>query len=212
MSVTKDSKHEPENGEPETGDKLPEDVDEHETQKSTELEVQGDEMVQDVPHEPPIRVSSHLCTQTEKGVHYELYERRFKSALSAGRRLVNESIIVMSDASDVKLLREARNKTVVCKTELSSIFHHVCSLPLDEAQTIHYNEQYEIFESKHNEFLFHIAQRITDVQTEVQSRGSIRSSRSSRSNRSRLSNTSKHFEAAAKAAALAAKLFSQPLW
>ena len=204
MSDTEDSIHKPE-----TGDLFMEAVvehDDHEMQKLTELEAECDGVAQDVPLEPSARVSSRLRTQTEKGLSYEidLFAQRFKSAVSLWCKSVNESTI-MSDATDAKLLREVHDKTIDCITEVTDTFHHLCSLPVDEPQmTCHY-VQYEEFEAKHNEFLFQISQRIYDVKTENESRGSARSSRS-RSQRSRVSNTSKHSEAAAEVAALAAKM------
>ena len=198
--------------EPETDNLVPEDdiVCSGETQE-IKLQSEFDEMTQEVPLEPlsePIQGSSRMRKQTEKGLSYEieLYAKRFKSAISSWRKSFNESTILMSDTMDADLLREARDRVIGCVHEVNSIYGRLSSLPVDEPQSSRYSEQFEEFETKHNEFLCHISQRICDLKTEVESRGSVRSLRSNRTGHSRTSNISRHSIAAAEAAALTAKL------
>lgn len=139
FSDTEDSKHELK-----TDDLVPAEGVEHdgEMQKSPELETESNEtheMAQEVPRESSpesIRVSSRVRKQTERGLCYEidLYARRLKSAVSLWHKSVNESTILMTDATDANQLRVARDQVIGCINEVTNIYDHFSSLPIDESQ------------------------------------------------------------------------------
>ena len=82
----------------------------------------------------------------------------------------------MSDATDANQLRVARDQVIGCINEVTNIYDHLSSLPIDESQRSHYSVLHEDVETKHNQFLCQVSQRIYDLKMEVESRGSVRSS------------------------------------
>ena len=182
-------------------------MDEPGAQAIVEPATEGSETAQETEH-VPVRSSSRDQKQTEKGLQYEidLYSRHFKASVSAWRKAVNKTSIIMSDVTEIDKIRSARDQVISNMNEIYDVYGHLTSLPLEEDKKSHYNNQFESIEEEHNRVLSKVSERNCEIQAEIASRGSVRSVRTNRTRHSRVSNTSRHSEAAAEAAALATKL------
>ena len=97
-------------------------MDEPGTQAIFEPATEGSETAEETER-VPVRSSSRDRKQTEKGLQYEidLYSRRFKASVSAWRKAVNKTSIIMSDVTEIDKIRSARDQVISNMNEIYDV-------------------------------------------------------------------------------------------
>ena len=149
---------------------------------------------------------TRLRNKTAKGAEYEieLYEQKFKSAVSTWRKQFNRALVMISDMRDQDLIKAHRDAVQDCVDAVGFAFQYLKSIK--ENVSIE-EEKFETMEIQHQELMQKISsqlQEIENIRYEVAS--SKGSSNSVYSSHSRSSGISKISNLSTRKAALRAKL------
>ena len=162
----------------------------------------------DPSEDPQALEGSRLRTKTPKGVEYEInvFEQKFKSAVSAWRKQYNRALMMISDTPDTDLIKAHRDAVQNSLDDVCYVFQHLQKI---KETTVAEEEKFENAEIQHQDLMHKISNRIQEIESQkykVVSNKSSSSSRSSRSRSSTKSGISKMSDLSVRKAALKTKL------
>ena len=158
--------------------------------------------------DPQALEGSRLRTKTPKGVEYEInvFEQKFKSAVSAWRKQYNRALMMISDTPDTDLIKAHRDAVQNSLDDVCYVFQHLQKI---KETTVAEEEKFENAEIQHQDLMHKISNPIQEIESqkyEVVSNKSSSSSHSSRSRSSTKSGISKISDLSVRKAALKTKL------
>lgn len=158
-----------------------------------------------------VRSSSRERKLTEKGLLFQknVHEKKFKAAVSSWRCCVRSIFVLLSDETDVEVIRSGRNDLEKYVNDVKVAFEHLVELnESDKNEIDRISLVFDSLEIDHQNLMCEIATKIRDLQLDIRSHTSVRSSRcgSILSKGSKHSDVSKRSNAMAEAAALKTKL------
>ena len=160
----------------------------------------------DPSEDPQALEGSRLRTKTPKRVEYEIFEQKFKSAVSAWRKQYNRALMMISDTPDTDLIKAHRDAVQNSLDDVCYVFQYLQKI---KETTVAEEEKIENAEIQHQDLMHKISNRIQEIESqkyEVVSNKSSSSSRSSRSRSSTKSGISKISDLSVRKAALKTKL------
>ena len=160
-------------------------------------QVDNSEQVQESPETD---LSSRERSMTEKGHEYHIsqLEERFRATISSWRRQSNKLASVMTEANDTVTIRNHHDIL-----QLSKVFESLQELKDDSSTEA---GKFESVETDYQDGMLSVEQRIRALDSQKQEVSSNKSFHSAMSTSSRHSNVSRISDAAARKAALQAKL------